>query len=81
MIIDLILERKDGAPYNPHTFYTNVMGYGEIWPELAHPIAEAMDSGTNEDVQRTLCGYIMSEGYNPAICGYIVNTDWIGYQL
>lgn len=30
MIIDLILDRKDGYRYNAHEFYGEVMEYGEV---------------------------------------------------
>ena len=34
MIIDLILDRKDGYRYNAHEFYGEVMEYGEIGFEI-----------------------------------------------
>jgi hypothetical protein len=79
MIIDLILNRKDddGAGYNAKQFYGEVMGYGEIWPEMAHPIANALDCGENDDVQRELCRYIDEQGYNPDIKNYINAQDWL----
>lgn len=77
MIIDLILDRKDGQPYNPHSFYNRVMGYGETFPELSYPIADALDGGNNEDVKKALCGYIKSEGYNPDIINYVNANNWL----
>ena len=77
MIIDLILDRKDGVKYNAREFYQGVMGYGEIWPDLADPITRAMDGGEEEDVQRELCNYVTSQDYNPDICNYIRSVKWI----
>mgnify|MGYP003196611153 FL=1 len=45
MIIDLILDRKDGKEYVPGDFYTGVMGYLDVFPEIVIPIAEAMENG------------------------------------
>ena len=77
MVIDLILDRQDGAEYSPRWFYDEVMDYGSIWPEIAHPIARAMDCGTEEDVKRELCRYIDEQEYNPAIKDYINEVNWL----
>lgn len=77
MIIDLILDRRDGAEYSPRRFYNELMDYGSIWPEIAHPIARAMDCGTEEDVKRELCRYIDEQEYNPAIKDYINRVNWL----
>ena len=73
MIVDLILDRKDGAKYNAHDFYVDVMGYGEIGED----ITRAMDFGTESDVRRELCEYITANEYNPAICDYINSREWL----
>ena len=77
MIIDIILDRKDGEPYDAKKFYLDIMGYADIWPDLANPITRAMDGGTNEDVRKALCYYIVSQGYNPSICDYVNSVEWI----
>lgn len=77
MIIDIILDRKDGEPYDAKKFYLDIMGYSETWPDLADPITRAMDGGTNEDVRKALCDYIVSQGYNPFICDYVNSVEWI----
>jgi len=76
MIIDLILNRKDGYEYSARDFYYDVLGYRDIWPELSDPITKAMDSGTEADVRRELCKYI-NNGYNPKIKKYINSVNWI----
>ncbi len=75
MIIDLILDRKDGIPYNPYDFYTSVMKYEEdIAP--TYPISTALDSGTEEEVKKAICHYIIDYDYPPAICDYINSKQW-----
>lgn len=77
MIIDCILDRKDGEEfggrYSPHDFYTSIMRYGKI----SHGITAAMDYGTEEDVRRELCEYILTNDYNPAICQYVNSRAWL----
>lgn len=77
MIIDLILDRKDGQPYNAREFYNDVMQYAETWPEMCQPITFAMDYGDENDVRRQLCAYIDGQDYNPAIKKYINSVEWL----
>lgn len=91
MIIDLILDRRAADEqedktgqrpiwftgkideYDPAAFYRHVMDYGEI----GHDITRAMDYGTEDDVKRELCKYVISGEYNPNICGYIYSVNWL----
>ena len=73
MIIDCILDRKDGVPYRPEKFYRDIFGYGEI----SFDITAAMDYGTENDVRNALCEYVLQNDYNPAICGYIHSVKWL----
>jgi len=90
MIIDLILERKGGAMvdktikapkgmvamtpiYNARRFYNAVVAYNE----MGFTIASALDSGTEQDVKRTLCEYITVNDYNLEICDYINSVEWL----
>lgn len=77
MIIDLILDRKDGAKYSPREFYFAVLEYRDIWPELSDPITKALDGGTEKDIKRALCDYVLTQGYNPEICDYINRVSWL----
>lgn len=77
MIIDLILDRKDGCKYNAREFYFEIMEYASTFPELANPITQAMDSGTEQDVKNELCKYVLDCGYNPKICDYINSVKWL----
>lgn len=73
MIIDLILDRKDGQKYNPKIFYTSVMQYGEIgWN-----IAEALDNGNEKTIKEAISKYITDNEYNPKIIDYIKSVKWL----
>lgn len=76
MIVDLILDRKDGAEYDAKSFYDDVMEYEAIF-ELNRSISRALDSGTNKDVQRALCEYIEDNGYNHEIKDFINKVTWV----
>lgn len=73
MVVDLILDRKDGLEYDPEQFYRDAMQYGEV----ADEITRALDSGTEADVKKALCKYIKDNKYNPSICDYINSVSWI----
>ena len=76
MIIDEILDRKDGGTYDAKDFCSFVMEEESIW-DLPRDISRALDSGENEDVQKALCNYIIEQGYNPAICDFVKSQVWI----
>lgn len=73
MIIDLILDRKDGERYSARQFYYDCLGYGEV----GHDITIAMDCLTETDVQAELCKYIVKNEYNPKICLYVCSVKWL----
>ena len=73
MIIDLILERKDEAPYSPEQFYRDVLNYGEIgWA-----ITRALDAGTENQVKQALCQYIDNQGYSEHIKDFVNSVNWL----
>lgn len=76
MIIDLILDRKDGCSYQPDRFYSNVLTYASV-DGIGADICEAMDYGAEDDVRKALCAYITCNDYNPAICDYINSVSWL----
>ena len=76
MIIDLILDRKDGAYYDPVEFGFQVAEYAGIF-ECAEPILKALENGTEKAVKLALCDYILSNGYNPEICSYVYSVSWL----
>jgi hypothetical protein len=71
MVIDKILDRKDGDEYNSKQFYNDVSDYGYL------SIARAMDCGNEADVKRELCRYIDINEYRPSIKKYINAVQWI----
>ena len=77
MIVDKILDRKDGAlcrePYSAHDFYMACMSYGRI----ADEITRAMDGGMEEDVKEALCSYVLDNKCNPLLCDYIRRINWV----
>lgn len=77
MLIDLILDRKDGFEYDPEEFYRDAMAYNSIFKGIADEITRAMDSGTEEDVKKALCNYVKSNGYDERICDYIKSVNWL----
>lgn len=77
MIIDLILDRKDGEKYTPKDFYLQILDYSEVFPELANPISYAMNKGDEQNVKNALCDYVVKCSYNPNICDYINSVEWL----
>ena len=77
MIIDLILDRKDGVEYDPHKFFGMICEYEDNFGWTDHKISNAMESGNEQDVKRELCSYVINNGYNPEICNYINSVSWL----
>lgn len=71
MIIDKILDRRDGKKYNPKDFYFDLLMYED------KRISAAMDSGTEDNVKRELARYIIENGYRLSIINYINSVNWI----
>ena len=74
MIIDLILDRKGGTPYNAREFYNDVMAYEE---GTDYNISRALDGGSEKDVRKALCDYIINNDYNLKVCNYINRVNWL----
>jgi hypothetical protein len=72
MLVDFILDRKEGYRYDPRELYGYCQEDEQYWD-----VARALDGGTEEDVQGELCGYILGNGYNPEICEYICSVNWL----
>ena len=77
MIIDLILNRKEGSSYDAKTFYNEVTNWGSLGIIEGFKIAEALDSGENADVKRELAKYIINQEYNLNIISYINSVNWL----
>lgn len=76
MIIDLILDRLDGAMYSMKRFYDAVSLY-ERYMNNNFPISRALDMGTENDVRKALCKYIDEQGYNPKIKDFVNCNRWV----
>lgn len=78
MIIDAILDRKNGYPYDAREFYDYVRSFeGRQFGTNGHAISYSMDYGENYDIQDSLCEYIDMNNYNPEIKEYINSVDWL----
>jgi NH3-dependent NAD+ synthetase len=77
MVVDYILDRKAGIPYNAHDFYMYCMEESGCFGGMLDEITRAMDEGEEVDVRRELCNYIKSNGYNKRICKYINSVNWL----
>jgi rRNA pseudouridine-1189 N-methylase Emg1 (Nep1/Mra1 family) len=88
MLIDLILDRKDGknvvvkdgkcyttSQYDAKRFYNNIEEYNQVFDGIHNDLLMALDSGVNKDIQRELNIYIVKENYNPDIIKYINSVD------
>ena len=67
MVIDIILDRYDGASYNPNYFIPYDFDY----------INKAIESKNELLVKLALCYYIDSQGYNKKIKKYIKSVNWL----
>lgn len=77
MIIDEILDRKEGSAYSAHDFYMYCMKSSAIFGGIGDKITRALDYGTENDIKRALCDYVLKNGYNPKICDYINSVNWL----
>ncbi len=75
MLIDLILDRRAGDRYSAKEMYDYC---NEEYIALGwyKDVVYAMDYGTEKDVKKALCDYIMGE-YNPEICDYVNSVNWL----
>jgi len=73
MLIDLILDRKDGLPYDHDTFVSQVKEYG-----CPPPTKEDArnDKGYELLMKSFLVSYIIEEEYNTKLIDYILSVNW-----
>lgn len=78
MLIDLILDRKDGVEYNLDNFKEDVKYYSEFFGGYCTLVYDAMMIGTEKDVKDALCKYIDGwYGGNASIKRYIRRVNWL----
>jgi hypothetical protein len=75
MIIDIILDRKDGINYKAKNLYNYAMGCQDV--AGATNIADSLDNGTDKQVKKALCHYIIDNDYDIDICKYINSVNWL----
>lgn len=73
MIIDSILDRKDGKKYNAKQFYDEITPHGLI----SYEIAGTMDSGEEANVRRALVNYLVDYNYPPELFDYVNGQRWL----
>ena len=77
MLIDLILDRRDGVSYSPSEFEEEVKKYCETYPSYI-PVYDALISGSEDDVKDELCRYIDDEWYGSRLIkDYINSVNWL----
>lgn len=75
MVIDEILDRRGGFPYDPKSFYNYCIAYDS---ELTINIADAMDEGEEEDVKKAIHKYLKEADYDfPEFHEYVDSVDWL----
>lgn len=76
MLIDIILDRKDGVPYNPKEFIKDVKYYEKFF-KFGHAISDAFEAGDEEGVKDALIDYIKKYGYdNNSLRRWIQSQNW-----
>jgi hypothetical protein len=75
MIIDIILDRQDGVPYNPARFASDCAEYEKIF-QFDYGIAEAINRNDDEGAKAAMCRYIDEQDYNPEIKEYVNSVGW-----
>lgn len=77
MLIDLILDRRDGVSYSPSEFEEEVKEYCETFPSYI-PVYNALINGSEDEVKDELCRYIDDEwNGSRVIKDYINNVNWL----
>lgn len=77
MVIDLILDRKDGAPFDAEEFAERVFSLLFSFPEVITPIINAIMTRCEQRVKHELCAYVLEGGYAPEICDFINSVAWL----
>ena len=77
MLVDLILDRRDGVSYSPSEFEEEVKEYCETFPSCI-PVYDALMNGSEDEVKDELCKYIDDEWYGSRVIkDYINSVNWL----
>lgn len=75
MVIDVILDRQGGSPYDSKSFCAYCIAYDS---ELTLNIADAMDEGEEEDVKKAIHKYLKEADYDfPEFHEYVDSVNWL----
>jgi len=74
-ILQLILERKNGALYDDMDFYMDVYATEEA-ANRGFNISGAMEI-SEEATKAALCDYVFKNGLDNALCDYISSVTWV----
>ena len=74
MIIDVILDRSAGVPYDPVDKRSYMAEEARIFG--FDRLEGAIRSGDAGAIRGELCGYVIEQGYDPAICRFVAQMDW-----
>lgn len=79
MVIDMIMERKDGEPFDPEEFREYLREDERVWRDgyFTDSILDEPDPEERERLMKeALCRYIREEQYNEDIIPYIMSVGW-----
>jgi hypothetical protein len=73
MIIDKILDRKDGIPYTQRDF-NYILDEAKLFD--MNDLANALQSNQNKNIIRELENYIKNNNYNLELVKYVKTQNW-----
>ena len=77
MVIDLILDRKDGCAFDQNEFMEDITSYAEIW-DFCKPMVEAINKKDNKALQKLLCDYIDCQWNDVQEWkDYVMSVSWV----
>lgn len=74
MIIDLILDRKDGQPYSPDAFAKRMERYGSLYAEC---FLNSFDTDDEPSAKAALCDYVLANDYPQTLIPFIRSCRWL----
>lgn len=74
MVIDCIMDRKEGIEYDKNDFLEYVINENDDC--LFDDLIFALELNKELETKVALSKYVVDNGYNPDICGYIWSVNW-----
>lgn len=75
MVIDCIMDRKEGIGYDKNEFLEYVVAENECFG-IFDDLIFALELNKELETKVALSKYVVDNGYNPDICGYIWSVNW-----